>query len=64
MSYIECPLCMNGWDYDGDCEGFTQDSEQEFSCPKCEREFLATVYWDLCFTGERVKPAPEESENE
>lgn len=61
MSEFECPYCLKLSEYDGDYEGFTQDSEHEFECPKCEKEFMATVYWDLNFTGERKK---EEVESE
>ena len=55
---LECPACLKMFDYDGDHEGFNQDSEQEFDCPRCETTFLATVYWDLCFTSERLNPTP------
>ncbi len=65
-SIAECPYCGCAFNYDGDCEGFTQDSEQAFNCahPDCGKEFLATVYWDLCITGERVKPPAEEKGSE
>lgn len=60
-SFTECPYCTYGYDYDGDYEGFTQDSEQEFYCPKCNKKYVATVYWDLCITSERcLKPGEEE----
>ena len=60
MSTVECPYfsdCAHMWEYDGDCEDFTQDSEHEFECPECKRPFMATVYWDINFTGERI-PKP------
>lgn len=60
MSFTECPYCGFGFDYDGDNEGFTQDSDQEFECPKCEKTFIATVYWDLVITGERKKEVKDE----
>lgn len=59
MNQLECPACGELFGYDGDEEGFTQDSEQEFECVKCGASFLATVYWDLHFTGERMKPKSE-----
>lgn len=62
MSHLECPKCYKMFDYDGDFEDFTQDSEQEFECPHCNTEFLATVYWDINFTGERLKPESEAGE--
>lgn len=52
---LECPKCLELFDYDGDSEGFSQDSEQEFECPYCKTEVLATVYWQMHFTGERMK---------
>ena len=63
MKNLECPKCYKLFDYDGDSEGFYQDSEQEFECPHCGVEFLATVYWILNFTGERLKDKKVE-ENE
>ncbi len=59
MSQLECPACNEIFDYDGDYEDFYQDSEHEFYCPKCEVKFLATVYWDINFTGERLKTEDE-----
>lgn len=56
MKDLECPQCLHDFDYDGDNEDFTQDSEQEFECPECKTKFIATVYWSLCFTGEHIKP--------
>jgi len=61
VSAVECPYedCKKMFKYDGDYDGFTQDSQHEFECPKCEREFLATVYWDLVITNEEVKVSSE-----
>lgn len=57
MSNVTCPHCDNEFEYDGDTEGFHQDSEQVFECPnpKCEQEFIATVYWDLVIIDEKIK---------
>jgi len=55
MSTFECPYCGAMADYDGDYDGFEQDSDQEFECPTCEGEFVATVYWELVITNERKK---------
>ena len=63
MSYLECPNCQKNFQYNGDYEGFDQDSEHEFVCPLCERHFLATVYWDINFTSERLSP-DEKDEDE
>lgn len=59
MKDLCCPKCGSCFDYYGDYEGFDNDSEQEFTCPHCEAEFLATVYWDVHFTGERLKEKSE-----
>lgn len=59
MSQLECPSCDKLFNYEGDYEDFYQDSEHEFECPHCGIEFLAIVYWDIVFTGERLKPKDE-----
>lgn len=60
MSDLQCPKCEFVFDYDGDSEGFSQDSEHEFTCPKCNEEFFAIVYWQQCFCNERLKaPSPD-----
>lgn len=52
---VDCPYCDELFDYDGDEEGFTQDSEQEFTCTHCGETCVGTVYWSLCITNERKK---------
>ena len=53
MGLLDCPHCDKVFRYEGDCEGFDHDTDHEFECPYCEKKFLATAYWDICFTGER-----------
>lgn len=60
MSRLFCPQCNKIFIYDGDYEGFDNDSEHEFTCPHCEAEFLATVSCTINFIGERLKEKSED----
>ena len=55
MSSLKCPKCSKTFHYCGDYEGFYQEPEQEFTCPHCETEFLATVVYSIDFMDERLK---------
>ena len=47
MSNVTCPHCDNEFEYDGDTEGFHQDSEQVFECDG----LLSTDKRPLCAQG-------------
>lgn len=47
MSDLECPYCEHGFNDDGDMDGYTQDSDHEFECPKCDKIFMATIDWSV-----------------
>jgi uncharacterized C2H2 Zn-finger protein len=59
MSLLNCPKCDKVFRYHGDYEGFDNDSVEEFECPHCETEFLATVVYSIEFIGERLKENDE-----
>jgi uncharacterized Zn-finger protein len=55
MADVTCPYCKEDFEWHPD-EGVDQDSLNELECPECEKNFVATAYWDLVVTGERKAP--------
>ena len=53
METIECPYCGHEYDYDGDYS-FSQDETWEEECPKCEKLFMLTGWYEASFSSEKA----------
>ena len=53
METIECPYCKHEYDYNGDYD-FNQDDEWENECPKCEKFFMLTAWYEANFSSRQA----------
>jgi len=51
---IECPYCHKEFEYDNS-DGFNQDDEWEQECPHCEKIFMATGWYEECYSSRTLE---------